>query len=314
MINDFFKKFLTNNAVFYNNTPIFFDNPYEELKYIEETQVFSLLFNKGLLKIHGRDAESFLNTQFTNNAILENNEVRISSYCNPKGRIISVFYLFKVDEDIYIYTLKDNIKKLIETLDVYKMMSDVSFTIIECDIVGFPEKNLKKEKKSYKQNKNIYLSLSNQLICFTENASSVISATNKCIGFGTFNLLDIEAKIPFLSESFIEKYTPQMISLDKLGGVSFNKGCYPGQEVIARTHYLGESKQSLYLINVKSEKIDVTGNNMLSIEDKITQSAIINIAKASSSEFMALAVIRNDDSSKQLCINKDAIVSNILKI
>ena len=79
MINDFFKKFLTNNAVFYNNTPIFFDNPSEELKYIEKTQVFSLLFNKSLLKIHGKDAEKFLNTQFTNNAILDNNEVMIDN-------------------------------------------------------------------------------------------------------------------------------------------------------------------------------------------------------------------------------------------
>tara|TARA_Y100000590_G_C15682552_1_gene1000366 strand:+ start:914 stop:1858 length:945 start_codon:yes stop_codon:yes gene_type:complete len=314
MINDFFKKFLTNNAVFYNNTPIFFDNPSEELKYIEKTQVFSLLFNKSLLKIHGKDAEKFLNTQFTNNAILDNNEVRISSYCNPKGRVISVFYLFKINKDIYIYTLKDNIKKLVETLKIYKMMSEVDFTIIECDIIGFPKENLKKEKKSYMENNNIYLSIDNQLICFTKNAESLINTNDKCIGFGTFNLLDIEAKIPFINESFIEKYTPQMISLDKLGGVSFEKGCYPGQEVVARTHYLGESKQSLYLININSDKINVTENNILSIEDKITQNAIINIAKTSKSEFKALAVIRNEDSNKSLCVNKNAIVSNLLKI
>ena len=54
----------------------------------------------------------------------------------------------------------------------------------------------------------------------------------------------------FLSKEF----TPQMISLDKMNGVSFDKGCYPGQEIVARTHYLGESSKELYSFKLKNKE------------------------------------------------------------
>jgi folate-binding protein YgfZ len=62
--------------------------------------------------------------------------------------------------------------------------------------------------------------------------------------------LDVEAGIALITAINQEKYVPQMVNLDLIGGVSYSKGCYPGQEVVARTHYLGTQKQRMYRIRV----------------------------------------------------------------
>ena len=58
--------------------------------------------------------------------------------------------------------------------------------------------------------------------------------------------LDIQAGIPWLFKATSEEFVPQMINLDKLNAISFEKGCYTGQEIVARTHYLGKNKRAMY--------------------------------------------------------------------
>jgi len=62
-----------------------------------------------------------------------------------------------------------------------------------------------------------------------------------------WQLLDLQDGIPWLTQATSEEYIPQMLNLDKLGGISFTKGCYTGQEIVARTHYLGKAKRALFL-------------------------------------------------------------------
>jgi folate-binding protein YgfZ len=59
--------------------------------------------------------------------------------------------------------------------------------------------------------------------------------------------LDILSGIPWLTTETSEEFIPQMLNLDELGGISYNKGCYTGQEIVARTHYLGKTKRALFL-------------------------------------------------------------------
>jgi len=73
---------------------------------------------------------------------------------------------------------------------------------------------------------------------------------------------DISAGIPWLSQVTSEDYIPQMLNIDKLGGISFTKGCYTGQEIIARTHYLGKAKRELFLA-----ECDITA--MLNVDTQI---------------------------------------------
>ena len=98
MINDFFKEFLTKNSIMDDYGLKYNHNYNNEIKKINNEYSISLLCNKALIKCTGKDVENFLNTQFTNDLNnLKKNKIILSGYCNPKGRILSVFYIFQLE-------------------------------------------------------------------------------------------------------------------------------------------------------------------------------------------------------------------------
>ena len=137
MINDFFKKFLTNNHIIDDYGLKYNHNFKNEIDKINNEYSASLLNNKVLIKCTGEDAENFLNTQFTNDIKnLDNKQIILSGYCNPKGRLISIFYIFQIDKDYYLYTTLDSKELLLKKLNMYKMMSKVEFTVLDEVLVG----------------------------------------------------------------------------------------------------------------------------------------------------------------------------------
>ena len=78
--------------------------------------------------------------------------------------------------------------------------------------------------------------------------------------------LDIRAGIPVVGPATQEAFVPQMANLDLIGGVSFTKGCYPGQEIVARMHYRGTLKQRMYLANVGGTQLPQPGDKLFSPE------------------------------------------------
>jgi hypothetical protein len=89
------------------------------------------------------------------------------------------------------------------------------------------------------------------IIAAADNAQTLWAEQLK-LGFqpdrsAQWRYLDIISGIPWLTAATSEEFIPQMLNLDKLGGISFNKGCYTGQEIVARTHYLGKAKREMFL-------------------------------------------------------------------
>jgi folate-binding protein YgfZ len=83
---------------------------------------------------------------------------------------------------------------------------------------------------------------------------------------GGWNALDVEAGVPVITAATQDEYVPQMVNLDLVGGVSFNKGCYPGQEIVARMHYLGRLKQRMYRVRVPGAESVAAGEPLFSAE------------------------------------------------
>ena len=79
-----------------------------------------------------------------------------------------------------------------------------------------------------------------------------------------WRLQEIEAGIPSIDAATSEAFVLQMCNLDALGGVSFKKGCYPGQEVVARMHYLGKLKRRMYLAELQSNECPLPGDELIS--------------------------------------------------
>ena len=319
MINDFFKKFITNDAVI-DNYGLKYNNIFKkDIEKVINQQSVSLLNNKVLVKCNGEDTQNFLNTQFTNDIKeLKNNTGILSGYCNPKGRLISIFYIFQIDKEYYLYTSLDTVRPLLKKLNMYKMMSKVEFEIINDVLIGvssntkinFAENITLDRNEAKKINNSIIFKISpNQTIILTNNEdiNSIINVNNSnLLGYGSWDYLDIENHIPFLQESKIEAYTPQMISLDLLDGVSFTKGCYPGQEIVARTHYLGESKKSLYVLKIASKENFSYSDKVISADNNKDAGDIINISKVNDENYLCLAVLRKEMEDKKLIINDNS--------
>src|SRR5207253_4572292 len=105
-----------------------------------------------------------------------------------------------------------------------------------------------------------------------------------------WSALDVEAGIPVITPKTQEQYVPQMVNLDLIGAVSYSKGCYPGQEIVARTYYLGRVKQRMHRVKAPESVIPQIGDRLYSDEYGAEQAsgAIVNVA---ADEREALAVL-----------------------
>ena len=325
MINDFFKKFLYKMSVTDKYGLKYNNNIVNEIEKVRSDYSMSLLGNKVLIKCSGDDAENFLNTQFTNDIKnLQDIQPQLSGYCNPKGRLMSVFYIFQLDGAYYIYTTLDTKNIFLEKLNMYKMMSKVDFEVLDNILIGVsnaPEKNNPydteelEEKNAIKYKNSIIFKLENNKIIVSAHPDNLKDFINtdeiNILGYKSWDYLDIENSVPFISEMHIESFTPQMISLDNLNGVSFTKGCYPGQEIVARTHYLGASKKALFYVNIKSDHEISIDDGILKHNDKKLVGNIINITRVAESNYSCLASLRKEFVDNKLIINEGDLIENI---
>ncbi|TNE75049.1 MAG: folate-binding protein [Gammaproteobacteria bacterium] len=120
---------------------------------------------------------------------------------------------------------------------------------------------------------------------------------------------EIEAGVPSLTDTTLESYVPQMLNWHRLGGVHFKKGCYTGQEIIARMHFLGQLKKSLYRLSIdNSETAPKPGTRILSGERAVGD--VVNAIRYTDGHVELLAVIRHDAASGDLSIEDSGAILN----
>ena len=195
------------------------------------------LKNRSLLYISGSDSESFLQSQLTNDiSKLGDSEIQINAYCQHQGKIIGLFWVMRYQNGFLISFPIDLIEKIKSRLKMFIIMSDV---VIEDFSNEFFQIGLIDE-----QNIDAYI--------LNDSLSIMIADANnkKITNFGNIDVWDKSYFDSSLPEIFLvtsEKLVPQMLNLDiNEIGVNFSKGCYPGQEVVARLHYLGSAKRRLF--------------------------------------------------------------------
>ena len=203
-----------------------------------------LLENRALLKIAGSDAEGFLQNQLSNDiSKLNKSEIQINAYCQHQGKIIALFWLMRSEESFLLSFPADLAEKIKTRLQMFVIMSDVLIDDISDQYhqIGLINEN---HSNAYSINKNLSL-----LIVSSYQKEAEITYQNsewikRCI----------DTKLPEVFLFTSEKFVPQMLNLDiNEVGVNFSKGCYPGQEVVARLHYLGEAKRRLFAFHCDSE-------------------------------------------------------------
>jgi len=202
-----------------------------------------LLHNLEIVKVSGKDAFSFLQSQFTNDLRkLQKNQIQINAFCQYQGKINAIIWLFYLEDSLCI-CLPSIIKQIfLRDISTYKFMADVVFEEVKhYSICGHIDEH---NSSFYKLNEGLSISFSNKKNL--PETGSLDYWEYQCI----------KRLLPEISTETMGKFTPQDLNLDLNEiGVSFSKGCYPGQEIVARMHYLGKAKRRLYYFTSSVEAI-----------------------------------------------------------
>lgn len=217
------------------------------------------------LVVAGNDAATFLQGQTTAdinklsfiNDESETHQCGLSAICNRQGRVITLFWAIKVDNNTFHLLLPAILaEKVQKHLSVFIFRSKVEITLDEPSIEDL-------------------------------------------------NTLPKDLLIPWITEQNSEEYVPQMLSLDLLKAINFKKGCYTGQEIVARMQYLGKHKRRLALITAKlAEDLQVNAT-LLNNEGKNAGTVVYSEGDK------ALAVIRLEYQDSALKINAPITIQNI---
>mgnify|MGYP000085334497 FL=1 len=206
--------------------------------------MFFHLKNRSLLKVSGSDAETFLQGQLSNDiSKLDALSVQLNAYCQHQGKILALFWVTKNEDSFLLSFPSDLLEAIKSRLQMFIIMSDV---VIE-DVT-----------KEHIQIGSI--DESNQETLVINDKLSLIITDKKDINkfnmepIEHWNMACVDSSLPEIFSITSEKLVPQMLNLDiDEFGVNFSKGCYPGQEVVARLHYLGSAKRRLFAFELGSD-------------------------------------------------------------
>jgi folate-binding protein YgfZ len=239
------------------------------------------LSHLGLLHVAGADAKKFLQGQIT----CDVNEItatqsRLGAQCNPQGRIVSLFRLFEFHDNYYLQMPAELVPSTINALKKYAVFFKVNLQDASESFhrIGYAGSGLQKIFPHLTQTTDATTPESDLLIirlAGNEPRYEIIgdktAIEDIVIQLGANTLDDpinmwkywtITTGIPSINETTVGKFLPHEINLQLLNGISFEKGCYTGQEIIARMHYRGQLKKKMFQARVKSTHPPAPGSDI----------------------------------------------------
>jgi len=285
-LNSSWQDFLSEHgAVIEHNQVVSFGHPEQERKAAVTKTILADLSAQGLIKVSGEDTVNFLQNQFSNDIREISPQLsQLNAWCNAKGRILASLRVFQVGDDYFLHLSSDLLDATLKRLRMFVLRSkvtleDVSNEWLSIGLAGNDAPALLAKQISHlpenanqvvPENGLVVIRLAGdtprfQIFGQTPAISSLWQALQTeavPVGYPVWSWLEIQAGIPNIVANTTEAFVPQMINYSTIGGVSFTKGCYPGQEVVARMHYLGKLKRRMYLAHVKTESLPEAGENL----------------------------------------------------
>ncbi|MDA8093742.1 MAG: folate-binding protein YgfZ [Betaproteobacteria bacterium] len=299
-------------AVFEQGHVAHFGDPARERALAGNAMVLADLSGLGLIRFTGPDSQSFLQGQLTND-VREASPRRsqYSAYCTPKGRALASLLLWGTP-DGYLMQLPSAIREAVQSrlsrfvLRAKVTLSDASDTLVRLGLAGAhaPETLLEAFGEIPRHPHDMVSTDAHTILCLEADRFELVLAPERApavwqklctraapVGMPCWEWLDIRAGVPAITPPTQEAFVPQMLNFDRLGGVSFQKGCYPGQEIVARTKYLGKLKRRMYRAHVPSETAVLPGDELYAedVEDQAS-GTIVNAAPAPAGGYDVLAV------------------------
>lgn len=241
----------------------------------------------GVLKVSGDDAQGFLHNLFSSDVnALTPQQALYSSFNTAKGRTLATFLIWRNDSGFFLQLPQSILTSIQKKLSMYVLRSkvkieNVSDALVCLGLSGTNAVSLLQQHfptlpadtlavAHHAEASIIRLSAERlQIVTTTQHAAALwqkLSRGARPVGSPCWDWLNIRAGIPVIQAQTQEAFVPQMANLDLIGGVNFKKGCYPGQEIVARMQYLGKLKRRMYLAHVDSEVAPQAGSELFSTE------------------------------------------------
>ncbi|WP_150048922.1 MULTISPECIES: CAF17-like 4Fe-4S cluster assembly/insertion protein YgfZ [Methylomonas] len=263
-----------------------------------------------VIEITGADAESFLQGQLTCNVKeIDSSCAGIAGYCNPQGRVISTVLLVKSPDGFLAILPRSLAEKVSKRLQMYVLRSRVNLAVdggwrlFGCCPEQAAESRAPADRlfPCHLENANLWVCLPGGPLRYLILTKAVqpISADGDDAQWGYWDVL---AGVPWFGLEQSEQFIPQMLNLDRLGGVSFTKGCYTGQEIVARTHYLGKSKRALWVGRVAAS-LPVGDYKVLASDGQTKQGDVLAVQSYQAETALLMVLQSLDEIGKQLILS-----------
>ena len=244
----------------------------EELLAARDAAVVAPLTDLGLIRASGVDAPAFLHNLLTNDINgITSDGARFAGLCTPKGRLLALFLIWREGDDFLLMLPRDILPTILKKLSMYVLRSKVKLTdeTAERALIGYsvpvaapPAPTLalgdavaglpRFGVATVDGGQAIRLDDTRWLLALDTATAGPrwqqLTVVARPVGLAAWQWLEIAAGQPRVVAATQEAFVPQMLNMElpAVAGVSFSKGCYPGQEIVARTQYLGKVKRRTY--------------------------------------------------------------------
>jgi hypothetical protein len=293
------------------------------------TDFIAPLPSLGLIAATGEDAAGFLHNQLTNDvAKLPSGQARLAGYCSPKGRLLATFLMWKAGDAILLQLPRQIQAAIQKRLQMFVMRSKVKLADVSAEHVMFGLAGIKAEKalgnlfpelpaspySTVTSENGLLIRVADsdglpryQWITAEEKARDAWENLTSTLSFASeraWRLSGIRAGIPQIVQATQEQFVPQMVNYELVGGVNFKKGCYPGQEIVARSQYLGKLKRRMMLAAVAAPDVAAGMEVFSSADPEQPCGMIVNAERESTDRSLCLVEMKlavADEVTVHLC-------------
>lgn len=292
--------------------------PADEFDAVLARGAFMALDQFGVIEATGDDAASFLHGQLTNDVQhLDAASARLAGYCSPKGRLIASMLTWRAGQSIRLLvarTVCANVQKRLSmfVLRAKAKLVDITDAVAVIGFAGDVREALSSVFEALPDGVNVQVAGPLGSLVRVPDANGRarylwigpkaeveaclpgLEARLARVSSAVWDWLDIRAGEPRITADVVEQFVPQMVNFDALGAVNFRKGCYPGQEVVARSQYRGTIKRRVALAHIATDSDPVRAGAELfhSADPGQPCGMIVNVAAAPRGGFDALVEIK----------------------
>lgn len=261
-----------------------------------------------VIEVTGEDAAEFLHGQFTNHIKNLGSAFRLAAYCQPQGRILALMRVFKKEDSYYLVMPCDLVEGFIKRLSMFILRSKVVIKLRD-DLAVYgliaPQGDLPTVDEIVMQGEMVLARVTDwgdspRALAIgpkTVLASHYPEAVESARWFES----EIETGTPWVLAKTKESFIPQWINLEKINGLVFDKGCYPGQEIISRVQHIGSTPRRMSIVKADSN-VALSANDDVFFDGEACGNVVMSVTNGNETKALVEITLKSmEKGSYRIC-------------